>query len=377
MTSSTPFAFTTGLLKPQTALEPDFRFTVTHKIGRGQFAEVYYARDRASDDATLNACAIKIESAPRTCAREAKVMRALHGKKHFCKLLSESSHEGKPYIAMELVGETVAEARSRRANGRLSLATASALAIAMIEALETLHNEGYVHRDIKPGNVCVGVGDGAEREVYLIDFGLARKFVDDDGNAIPERKDATFRGTTTYASVYAHEGKEQSARDDLFSTLYVIAEAIEGVLPWKAEGATLSKPEIAEMKRACLSAPSRLFTTMECPEAVDSFARIIRTLKYGEKPNYAALKAPFERALVDGGPQPLDWEIPAPASAPVVVPVTSNSPVPMEEGTDGGNAHGGGRRGGVVRSGRRERRERRDQASARRAAARRGGDGGR
>jgi len=320
------FSAPVNLLKPETALH-DGRFIVSaQKLGRGQFAEVYAASDGAHPSGQANArVAIKIESEPRTTAREGRVMRALSGKKHFLELLCEGSHEGKPFLAMDLVGENLADVRARRPGGRFTARTVSAIAVAMLEALESMHELGYVHRDIKPGNVCIGNGREGIREFYLIDFGLARKYVDDDGKVIPERKDTTFRGTTTYASVYAHEGKEQSARDDLFSTLYIIVESIEGVLPWKAGERSLTKPEVEKMKKECLRNPQKLCPTMRCPPAVETFARVIRTLKYGEKPNYAALKAPFEQVIRDAGDAGLDWESSAVAATVAAATTTPES----------------------------------------------------
>ena len=354
------FSAPVNLLKPNVTLH-DGRFTVSgQKLGRGQFAEVYAASDAAHPSGEANArVAIKIESEPRTTAREGRVMRALSGKKHFLELLCEGSHEGKPFLAMDLVGENLADVRARRPGGRFTARTVSAIAVAMLEALESMHELGYVHRDIKPGNVCIGNGREGLREMYLIDFGLARKYVDDDGKVIPERKEATFRGTTTYASVYAHEGKEQSARDDLFSTLYIIVESIEGVLPWKAGERSLSKPEVEKMKKACLNNPHKLCPTFGCPPAVESFARVIRTLKYGEKPNYAALKAPFEQVIRDAAGVGLDWESSAvaaeaaaatqasvtEASQPKSAPPMPNGPPPpvasyAQVASNGGNVTG-------------------------------------
>lgn len=62
----------------------------------------------------------------------------------------------------------------------------------------------------------------------LIDFGLARKYVGEDGAHMAPRSDASFRGSTTYASVHAHRNEDLSRRDDLWSWFYMLTELVEG-----------------------------------------------------------------------------------------------------------------------------------------------------
>lgn len=63
----------------------------------------------------------------------------------------------------------------------------------------------------------------------LVDFGLARRYVTNEaGSHAPERAEASFRGSTTYASVHAHQQRDLSRRDDLWSWLYMLVELITG-----------------------------------------------------------------------------------------------------------------------------------------------------
>lgn len=64
----------------------------------------------------------------------------------------------------------------------------------------------------------------------MIDFGLARRFVDEEGTHLPERHDASFRGSKTYASVHAHYNQDLSRRDDLWSWFYILVELVDGEL---------------------------------------------------------------------------------------------------------------------------------------------------
>jgi tau tubulin kinase len=58
-------------------------------------------------------------------------------------------------------------------------ATAISAGIQMLEGLEDLHNIGYLHRDVKPGNVTIG-RQGETHKLYILDFGMARCYVRTD-----------------------------------------------------------------------------------------------------------------------------------------------------------------------------------------------------
>lgn len=77
-------------------------------------------------------------------------------------------------------------------------------------------------------NTCMCAFTIAVGSWLLIDFGLVRRYADDSGSHLPQRPDASFRGSTAYASVHAHQGEDLSRRDDLWSWLYMMAELLDG-----------------------------------------------------------------------------------------------------------------------------------------------------
>lgn len=96
-----------------------------------------------------------------------------------------------------------------------------------------MHDKNFIHRDIKPDNMMMGLGD-ASNTVHMIDFGISRLFVDPKtGRHIPFARGKNFIGTCRYVSVNAHMGHELSRRDDLITLGYVMINFLTGKLPWQ------------------------------------------------------------------------------------------------------------------------------------------------
>jgi len=76
----------------------------------------------------------------------------------------------------------------------------------MLNAIEQVHNMGYIHRDIKPSNFVMEKKKRTQEgtQVYIVDFGLSRFYLNDKGSPVEQRKSADFQGTIAFASLNAH-----------------------------------------------------------------------------------------------------------------------------------------------------------------------------
>jgi serine/threonine protein kinase len=103
----------------------------------------------------------------------------------------------------------------------------------MLSRIEIVHSKDYIHRDIKPDNFLIGMGKKSDM-VYIIDFGLAKRFICPKTGLHVERKQKQgVTGTIRYCSLDAHFRFEQSRRDDLESIGFVLIYFLNGgYLPW-------------------------------------------------------------------------------------------------------------------------------------------------
>jgi serine/threonine protein kinase len=175
---------------------------------------------------------------------------------------------------------------------RFSLKTVLMLADQMITRIEFLHSKGYLHRDIKPDNFLMGLGRKAN-QVYIIDFGLAKRYRDSTTNRhIPYRENKNLTGTARYASCNTHLGIEQSRRDDLESIGYVLLYFLRGSLPWQGLKAATKKQKYDKISEKKLSTPIEVLCKSH-PVEFASYFHYCHSLTFDQRPDYGFLRRLF------------------------------------------------------------------------------------
>lgn len=202
-------------------------------------------------------------------------------------------------MVMDLLGQSL-EDLFNYCKRKFTIKTTLMIADQMIQRLEFLHNNHFIHRDMKPDNFLIGHGK-KQNIVYVIDFGLAKRYRDPKtGEHIPYKDNKSLTGTARYASVNAHLGIEQSRRDDLESVGFILIYFLKGSLPWQGLQGKNKNDKYDRIK------DKKVATTIESltrgmPEEFNTYLQYCRNLKFEERPDYNYMRKIFKDLMYKRG----------------------------------------------------------------------------
>ncbi|TMW99965.1 hypothetical protein EJD97_001607 [Solanum chilense] len=312
------------------------KYRLGRKIGSGSFGEIYLGTNIQTNEEV----AIKLENVKTKHPQllyESKLYRILQGGTGIPNVRWYGVEGDYNVLVMDLLGPSL-EDLFNFCSRKLSLKTVLMLADQMINRIEFVHSKSFLHRDIKPDNFLMGLGRRAN-QVYIIDFGLAKKYRDTSTHQhIPYRENKNLTGTARYASMNTHLGIEQSRRDDLESLGYVLMYFLRGSLPWQRLKAGTKKQKYDKISEKKVS------TSIEAlcrgyPTEFASYFHFCRSLRFEDKPDYAYLKRIFRDLFIREGFQfdyVFDWtilkyqqsQIAAPPSRPLGTGAGTSSGMP-------------------------------------------------
>ncbi|MGH9024908.1 MAG: protein kinase domain-containing protein [Acidimicrobiia bacterium] len=298
------------------------RYRLVEPIARGGMATVWLA----DDPVLARRVAVKVLRAElgangdlRTRFQREAVAAARLSHSGIVATYDTGDDDGVAYIVMELVEGTTVR-RLLDSEGALSIPRSVDLSVQVADALQHAHQQGLVHRDIKPGNVLVTHHD----RVKVTDFGIAKLTGDDDLT-----RTGTVLGTARYLAPEQVNGGVIDARTDVYALGLLVYEMMCGNPPFAAE--TDMATAVARLTN---DAPSLRRYRPELAPELD--AVVTRALARDPDRRFESA-AEFRRALA-GAPRATLSSSRQPARPRLTLPASPGAPTEARSRTSVGSA---------------------------------------
>jgi len=207
------------------------KYVILRTMGKGGFGTIYESYECTSK----KKFAIKSSSNKEQLMHEFKIYQLLHqdsssyqnGIPHVFDFQQEKDQA---FMVLQLLGDSV-QTRHEKLNSKMDFRTTLTLGYRMLSIIEYVHSKGIVHRDLSPDNFLFGLEEEKEN-LFLVDFGLAKSYLLENGDHIPFNPSVSFVGTERFASKYATARLEYCRREEIASLCYILIYLAKGSLPW-------------------------------------------------------------------------------------------------------------------------------------------------
>ena len=284
------------------------------KIGSGSFGVVLYGKHK-NKSMEVAVKIINSDTSSETINKEICFTKKLEKINGFPKIYYTCIWDKKNVIVESLLGPSI-DKLFKYCGRVFPLKTVCLIGIEMVKRLESMHEKGILHRDLKPNNFTWGNYNSSYNNInnynstnnnnykldintiYLIDFGLSCSYWENSYSTkhYKLKNGLNFVGTLRYASLNSHKGIRQSRRDDLESMLYILIYFLKGKLPWQ----DIKAKQKEERHKLIFQIKSKVTIESLCKDIPEEFAELlkyVKSLQFDEKPYYGKFYAYFHNLI--------------------------------------------------------------------------------